>query len=254
MARSIIDTARGLAKQVVYRVRRDEVSGLRCYPYLGTMVFVRSADECERPESMKFALDEIYFKHHSPTGDECVVDFGAGTGTEIVGLAARAPSLHYIAVEIQPSLYECLALTLDQLPSGFVPYQLAVGLGPTTKITPTRAGINATTLGEGSVPIETIPWGEFKNRHGIDKVDLLKMNIEGGETALLEHINLDDIMRVIVSVHDFRADRGHGEHYRTRASVEAILTRASFRLTHFSGAEDWKRSWVYAERVDSCSG
>ena len=61
------------------------------------------------------------------------------------------------------------------------------------------------------------------------RVALLKMNIEGGERHVLKEIDLSIVDRVIVSSHDFRAELGHGEHFR--ADVLNILDAAGFTCT-----------------------
>jgi len=245
----MIPLIKKLSKSALFRVARDRPSGHLYYWVDGVRVFIRSAAECEFPKNREFALREVYFKHYLPTGQDCVVDVGAGLGTEIVGLARQSPNVKYIAVEIQPSVYECLALTLSQVPAGFVPFALAVGAERSIQISPTGAGIDAATSPTGSVPVEMIDWSSFVRRHALDRIDLLKMNIEGAEADLLEHADLSNVKRVIVSVHDFRADQGHGEHFRTRARVERRLREAGFSLTPIHGDKDWIRSWIFAERA-----
>lgn len=238
-----------LAKSQLFRVRRDHGTGHLYYMVEGKRLYIRSPEECERPRHRRYALNEIYFKLYRPTGNDVVVDFGAGLGTEILGLATGSPKLRYIAVEIQPWVYECLSLTLSQLPDGYTPFALAIGAADHVHIAPTRAGIDASIAGGGPVRVEGIRWGDFTKRHGIDCVDLLKMNVEGAEANLLDHIDLDQVRRVIVSAHDFKADRGQGEHYRTRSLVEKRLVSAGFRLTPIGGKQDWMRSWIYAARA-----
>ena len=223
-------------------LRRDPATGHLFYPVEGVRHYVRFPGETIRARYRRAAFEEIYFRHYLPSGSDCVVDFGAGLGTEIVRLARLAPELRYVAVEIQPWIYECLCLTLAQLPAGFEPFGLAVGEGGPMRIAPTLEGVDASTLAGGPVPVETIRWSDFVRRHAIGRVDLLKVNVEGGETALLEHIDLDPVQRVIVNVHDFRADRGEGEHFRTRARVEERLGSAGFRLVPV------KEDWIFADR------
>ena len=232
-------------KPHVLGLRRDPATGHLYYRIEGVRHYVRFPEETIRARYRREAFERIYFNHYRPSGTDCVVDFGAGLGTEIIPLARMAPDLRYIAVEIQPWVYECLCLTLAQLPAGFEPFGLAVGEGETVRIAPTREGVDASTLAGGPIPVTAIAWSEFVRRHGIGRVDLLKMNVEGGEADLLDHIDLEPVLRVIVNIHDFRADRGEGEHFRTRARVEARLRSAGFRLTPVGD------DWIFA---DSASG
>lgn len=230
-------------KPLAVGMRRDRATGHLFYPVDGVRHFVRFPEEAIRRVYRRRAFEEIYFREYRPRGGDVVVDIGAGLGTEIIPLAAEAPALRYIAVEIQPWVYECLCLTLAQLPAGFVPFGLAIGAQGPVRIAPTRDGVDASTGEGGPVPVESVTWAEFMRRHAIERVDLLKINIEGGEKPLLDHVDLAAVRRVIVGVHDFRADRGEGEHFRTRAHVEARLTGAGFRLRPVG--EDW----IFADRA-----
>ena len=230
-------------KPLALGMRRDRGTGHLFYLVDGVRHFVRFPEEAIRARYRRATFDNIYFREYRPQGRDVVVDIGAGLGTEIIPLARIAPELRYIAVEIQPWTFECLCLTLAQLPEGYEPFGLAIaGDGP-VRIAPTRGGVDASTLAGGPVPVESVTWGEFTRRHALSRIDLLKMNIEGGEKPLLDHIDLDSVARVIVNVHDFRADRGEGEHFRTRAHVEARLRDAGFRL------KDVTPDWIFADRA-----
>ena len=223
-------------------LRRDPASGHLYYPVHGVRLHIRHREEAIREKYRRHAFEQIYFKHYRPTGRDCVVDIGAGLGTEIVRLAQLEPELHYVAVEIQPWIYECLCLTLAQLPPGYRPFGLAIGSGEEARIDPTRTGEDAHILEGGAVPVPMISWDEFTRRFSVDRVDLLKMNVEGAEADLLDHIDLNCVKRVIVNVHDFRADRGEGEFFRTRGRVEARLKAAGFELIEAS------QHWLFGRK------
>lgn len=223
-------------------MRRDRHTGHLWYPVEGIRLHIRRPHETMREVYRRRAFDAC-FGGYRPRGNDVVVDFGAGLGTEIARLARIEPGLRYIAVEIQPWVYECLSLTFAQLPPGYRPFGLAVGQGDEARIDPTADSEEATCLGGGAVSVPMIGWDEFVRRHGLVRIDLLKMNIEGGEAELLDHANLDMVERVIVQVHDFRADRGEGEHFRTRARVEARLSGAGFALA------DRGANWIYGART-----
>ena len=223
-------------------LRRDRATGHLYYPVAGVRLYVRFPAEAIRRRDRRRAFEEIYFRHYRPRGEDVVVDIGAGLGTEIAPLAAEAPRLRYLAVEIQPWIYECLCLTLAQLPAGFVPFGLAIAESDEVRIAPTRSGEDATILKGGPVRVPAVTWHEFSRRHDLDRVDLLKLNVEGAEADLLDHIDLEMVKRVIVNVHDFRADRGEGESFRTRARVERSLSTSGFELTEAAP------NWIFAER------
>ena len=225
-----------LARRPLLGIRRDPASGHLFYPVDGKRVFLRFPEEAPRERERRFWFENVYFSEFQPSGGDCVVDIGAGLGIEAAMLAASAPGIRYVANEIQPWVYECLSLTFAGLPEGFEAFGSAIGDSP-VRITPTRAGLDAATSLDGAVPIESVTWPMFKSRFAIDRVDLLKMNVEGAEVGLLEHIDLGDVERIAVAVHDFRADRGDGEHFRTRQRVLALLQRAGFEVSPLP--HDW---------------
>ena len=105
------------------------------------------------------------------------------------------------------------------------------------------------TVGEGYVEVPVITWSKFIKRYDIRKIDLLKMNIEGAERPLLKHIDdFSIIKRLIVSCHDFRADHGHGEYYRTKEFVIEYLSTLGYEVQKFDFGINWADSFVYAER------
>jgi FkbM family methyltransferase len=212
------------------------------YPVEGVRHFVRFSEEAAWNRYRVGAFEQVYFRHYQPRGTDVVVDIGAGLGTEIVRLARMEPELRYFAVEIQPWVYECLCFTLAQLPEGFRPVGTAISPHPDLRITPTRVGEDARSGPDGPVPVSCLSWEAFVSRHGIGDVDLLKMNVEGAEAELMDHVALDRVRRVVVATHDFRAERGEGDHFRTRQRLEQRLGVAGFHLSPLP------YGWLYAER------
>ena len=65
-------------------------------------------------------------------------------------------------------------------------------------------------------------------------------------------VNITDfsiIKRFIISCHDFRAENGEGEWYRTKDVVTKILERNGFKIKVFKYSISWADDWIYAERV-----
>jgi hypothetical protein len=67
---------------------------------------------------------------------------------------------------------------------------------------------------------------------GIERIDFLKMNIEGAERFALPGCReaLGRARFACVAAHDFRAARGEGEEFRTLAFVREFLTGCGFEL------------------------
>lgn len=104
--------------------------------------------------------------------------------------------------------------------------------------------------------IETfgLPWKELKKKYNIDQVDMFKMNIEGSEIAVLDSIeDFSKIKRFAIECHDFRADRGHGDHFRTKKHVIETLEKNGYTVTESNKlgvkGEEWADHWIRAERI-----
>ena len=83
-----------------------------------------------------------------------------------------------------------------------------------------------------SHPVEGVTFDSLCERYGINRIDFLKMNIEGAERSALPGCRdaLHRVRNVCVAAHDFRAARGEGEDFRTLPFVREFLTAAGFRL------------------------
>ncbi len=87
--------------------------------------------------------------------------------------------------------------------------------------------------------------------YGVDHVDFAKMNSEGAELQALEGAQ-EMLVRTgsrCVACHDFLADHGHGDRYRTLESVERFLIDRGFQtLTHPEDPREYARFHVFASR------
>jgi FkbM family methyltransferase len=86
--------------------------------------------------------------------------------------------------------------------------------------------------GEKSERVEGMRFDEVARREGIDGLAFLKMNIEGAEREALPGCRetLAKTRHVCVAAHDFRADRGEGEEFRTLGLVREFLSGSGFSL------------------------
>ena len=80
--------------------------------------------------------------------------------------------------------------------------------------------------------------------------DVLKMNIEGAERLALPGCRraLEHTRHVCIAAHDFRADRGEKEWYRTGHFVRQALTEAGFHVTPRDDARPWARDHIHGVR------
>ncbi len=99
------------------------------------------------------------------------------------------------------------------------------------------------------IEVPVITWEKFIKRYEISHIDLLKMNIEGAEKEVIENIkDFSVIKRLIISCHDFRAENGEGEWYRTKDVVIKRLQESGYSIKKFNYGISWADDWIYAER------
>lgn len=212
-------------------------------------VFLKNRNDYLSPKRVSQLCQNYYYKHYLPAAGETVVCIGAGLGHEAIWLKHQQPMVRYVGIEIQPSIYELLCNTFKN----HVAFQ-AFGNAIATESQPlmlhSAANYTAVDSSElGYIAVNTIPWQAFLEKHAIKTIDLLQINIEGGEKMLLPAIgDFSMVKRVIISAHDFRADRGDGEQYRTRAFVKAFLTAQGFSIKH-CGDKPRQMDWMFGERI-----
>ena len=146
-----------------------------------------------------------------PTHVRTIVDAGANIGLASLFLASRYPQARIVAVEPNPGNFELLVRNTRQEPR-VTPLQAAVagaenmgdvyigteGRGSHFQVNTTGAGVAVR-----AVTIETIC-----REHGLATLDLLKMDIEGGELEVFANPEfMPRVGAVVIELHDrYRVD------------------------------------------------
>jgi len=178
-----------------------------------------------------------WFWRYTPPLDGIIVDVGAGRGEDVPGfISAVGDEGRVYAVEAHPDSFADLAAVcrLNHL-SNVTPIQVAVMDVPGVVSISTEGEWESNTVMSGATegtPVEAVTLPQLCDRYGIDRIDYLKMNIEGAERKALPGMEpmMDRIRAVCIACHDFRADRGEGEEFRTRAFAEAFLRKHGFEV------------------------
>lgn len=226
-----------------FAVRRDPQTGKLYYVREGRRVYVNHRRDWPYWRDSLWTYENVIFKPYRPKAGDTVVDIGAGYGEESVFLG---PDVRYIGVEIQPSTYECLANTARGFPQmKAVPFAIADG---PVYITTSRYNESASQVVDGYIETPHLTWNDFLSRYGVESVDLLKINIEGGELAFLQHADLSRVKRIVVCCHDFRANRGDSESFRTYDRVRPLLESRGLKMQRISeNGPDWSQWWFYVD-------
>ena len=205
--------------------------------------------------AVQAAVDDYWCHSFSPRPGDTIIDIGAGIGDDSVVFSRKVGrNGRVIAIEAHPSTYRCLLKTikanhLDNVTA--INAAVASEEGCITISEEENFLSNSIQTGTGDVPVESNTLDNILRQAGICQIDLVKMNIEGAETSALNGMAevLHFAANVVVSCHDFKADRGESPIFRTHEHVSRILEKAQFQL--FRRSEDSRpevRYYVYGRK------
>jgi FkbM family methyltransferase len=194
----------------------------------------------EQKELYISAAEDFWFQHYRPQEGDVVIDIGAGCGEDTLAFSLAAGETgRVIAIEAHPLTFAILKhfCRLNRLVNT-TPLQLALMDKPgmvsmiesDESLWETRSveyGVESSGL---QVRASTLD--EVCEVEGLKDIAFVKMNIEGAERYALLGMKsvIRRIRRICVACHDFRADCGDGEQFRTRAFVEQFLIEHGFTL------------------------
>jgi FkbM family methyltransferase len=205
----------------------------------------------ERKAFEQWVLDN-WAHQYTPRHGDIVVDVGAGVGEEAITFSNLVGSTgRVISIEAHPETYACLAETirLSDL-TNVIPLCVAVTDQDGTAVIGSTANHLANSImtdGEGTdVPTRSLD--SIGDELHLDKVDLLKMNIEGAERLAVRGMTAlaSRTRYVAISCHDFISDRDGGDTFRTFDEVRSWLGDHGFDLvTRPDHPYPWVRYYLY---------
>ncbi len=205
-------------------------------------------------ETIYSGAEDNWFSLYKPRDGDTIVDIGSGKGEDAIAFShAAGPRGRVLAIEAHPVTYRCLELfcRLNRL-ANITPLHCAV-VGK-----PGQVSINTmdnylsnsvVTDIHGATTVPGFPLDELIHRQGIARIDLLKMNIEGAEAAAIGGMthSFSITRALVISCHDFRAERQEGEFFRTKALIQEAVRRHGFRVV---SRDSDPRAWI-ADQVNA---
>jgi len=165
-----------------------------------------------------------------------IVDLGANIGLSALEFRARYPRARIVACEPDPGAFSKLATTTADDP-GIEVHNVAIAEEDGERMLYTSdwavlSSFHNTRGGQDAVPVRAITLATLFDEAGLERVDLLKIDVEGAEWDVLQGIEPGDwphLRQLVLEVHDVdgRADR-----------VRALLERQGYRVT--VEAADWE--------------
>lgn len=176
---------------------------------------------------------------YQPKLGDIVIDVGAGMGSDIFFFSSEVGDTgRVLAIEANPNTFilltklvkwnnlrnvECRQFAIIDRPQ-----QIMIEDGDFHEANSLVTDSNAV----GAVQVQGVRLDDLILTDNFSKIDFIKMNIEGAETLALEGMkdSLSRTRHVCIACHDFRADRGEGEYFRTRSKVEKVLRDLGFQI------------------------
>ncbi|OLY93893.1 hypothetical protein BUE76_19915 [Cnuella takakiae] len=195
---------------------------------------------------------------YSPKNGDTVIDIGAGIGEEVIVFSELVGEKgRVIAVEANPKVFDVLSnvVQLNNLKNVWLNkfaiaekgglFELSLNAGSFLGGT-----ISKDTSGAIRLIVNGVNIYQWLSENEIDKVDLLKANVEGAERFLIpdKSSQFDAIKNVAIACHDFRFKQEGDEFFRTKNLVVSFLKHQSFQVKSQSTSLAYVNDWVYGHR------
>ena len=210
----------------------------------------------DEPEVYFQTARAFWYKLYQPRPGDVVLDVGAGRGEDTLPFSrAVGDTGRVISIEANPYSFRllkkfCEANHLENV----IPVHAAVADSP-GKMYVVESSDGAwqadTVRRDGSgAQVEGVTIDQLCADLGLDEIAFMKMNIEGAERQALPGMlrTLPRVRVLCVCCHDFLADEGQDEFYRTRSFVEQFLKDADFKIATFPYQYDCERDHIHATR------
>jgi FkbM family methyltransferase len=201
------------------------------------------------------AAQDFWFRYYRPRAGDVVIDVGAGRGESSLPFAKAVGSKGKVfAIEAHPRTWEHLQrfCKLNNL-ANVVAVQCAL-MDRDCEVLMEDCEVwetNSVGVGNGAVQVAATTLDQICQQYQLREVAFLKMNIEGAESLALLGMkeSIKRVQTMCICCHDFRAERGHGEQFRTRSFVSQFLNDHGFALLgRPDDARDYVRDHIFAFR------
>jgi FkbM family methyltransferase len=199
--------------------------------------------------------EDVFLPHYKISAGDIVLDIGAGIGTETLPFSRMVgDSGKVVAVEAHPTTYATLERLCEINNIGNVELINAAVMDSDTAVTisdlpPELSYENR--IGSRGIQVRGTTLKQLVSTLQLDRIDFLKMNIEGAEVAALRGANdvLSLIRNAAVGCHDFLADETGDDSYRTKDTVHGMLVDAGFTVIRRDGdPRPWAADYLFAYR------
>lgn len=174
-----------------------------------------------------------------PKEGDIVIDVGAGVGEETMILSKLVGATGKVfSVEAHPLTFQVLALNKQKNNlNNVVLINKAISdvSGPLFIQNAENSLANKVTSGNesnGNFMVDALTFDELIDTYKIEKVDFVKVNIEGAEQLLIKGLNknLTKVLRLAISCHDFRYELEGDEFFKTKEIIMKFFNQHSYSI------------------------
>lgn len=187
---------------------------------------------------------------------DVVIEVGAGIGENTLTFSKLVGARgHVYAIEAHPETFKLLKCLCDKnMLSNVTPVLMAIHSTNTPVLISNGSDFKSNTItnNRSGYEVEGSTLDSFVSTYGIDHIDLIKMNIEGAEADALSSmsVSMAKAKQMVISCHDFLADRGGDADLRTMSTVKFYLNSVGFRIhTRENDSRDYIRYQLYASNL-----
>jgi FkbM family methyltransferase len=181
-------------------------------------------------------------------------DVGANVGQTVAGIKGRFPNAQIWCFEPVPATFATLAATVADIPTVH-PIQSALGAAPGTATITASACAQQNTIvpgaalqGAGTIGVSVDTVDRMMDEHGIDVVDLLKIDTEGYEIEVLMGAGRalrDGRVRLILAECDF-TPHPKEPHTPFERIIELLYPLGYRVVTFYTGGVD-HQGWLWGD-------
>ena len=235
----------------VHRLGGTHIPDSRTFPYSKSTI---KNWHRQLSSELEQARDCWMFLYEPKIGD-VIIDIGAGSGVDVLEFSRRVgASGKVIAVEAHPGSFELLQKLCERNAlTNVVCRQYAVMDRQGVARISDNPGCDANTMAHGptdaeeGIQVVSVTVDALVEECGLERVDFLKMNIEGAERLAIQGMSgtVGRTGHVCIACHDFRG--AEDDWYRTKGSVKEFLGRHGMQpICREDHEKPWVRDHVHA--------
>ena len=200
---------------------------------------------------------DLFFYKYKPNQNDIIIDIGVENGSEIPEFCKAVGSNgKVIAIEADPFCCRRLKKLKQILNlSNLIIIECAVGdVNKKVKFSQENQELRNRVLDEGNdnfnfIEIEQMNLNDILKKLNLEKIDFIKVNIEGGESNLLKPLSSQslEVNNWCIGCHDFM-----GVNFRTYDYVKNWLISNKYKVSNYEPQKNktfWRNYYLYGSKI-----